>query len=95
MFEIDLKPTAQQDLRRLKRFHARLISDAIERHLRCDPDRTSKTSIKKLRGKQSTTYRLRVGEFRVFYDVGEGAVEIVRILHKTETAEFYFPKGSQ
>jgi mRNA-degrading endonuclease RelE of RelBE toxin-antitoxin system len=91
MFDIVLKPEAEKDLRRLKRYHARQIMDAMDRHLRHEPDRTSSTTIKRLRGKQSTAYRLRVGEYRIFYDVHESSVQVARILHKEETAEFYLP----
>lgn len=63
--------------------------DAIERYLREEPERASQTSIKRLRGQQQTTFRLRVGDYRVFYDVVEDRVEIVQILHKSETESFY------
>jgi len=65
-----------------------VILDALETHLRHDPERVSRNRIKRLRGKQHATYRLRVAEYRVFYDVLEGQV-VVTILHKRETALFY------
>jgi len=76
-------------LREMKRFHAREVLDAVESHLRFEPERTSKSAIKRLRGRQQATYRLRVGEYRVFYDVEEERVTVLAILHKKETAAFY------
>ena len=35
------------------------------------------------------TYRLRAGDFRVFYDVEGQTVTIVAVLHKRDTATFY------
>jgi len=42
-----------------------------------------------LRGNQQSTYRLRVGEYRVFYDVSEGQVIASTVLHKRNTATLY------
>lgn len=66
-----------------------MIMDAIEAHLRYEPERTSRSRIQRLRGLQDATYRLRAGDFRVFYDVREGRVSVVAVLHKSETAAFY------
>jgi mRNA-degrading endonuclease RelE of RelBE toxin-antitoxin system len=89
MFEIELKSEALLSLRKMKSYHAKQILDAMESHLRVEPERTSKTTIKKLRGKQRTTFRLRAGDFRVFYDVVGTVVNVVAILHKDETPRFY------
>jgi mRNA-degrading endonuclease RelE of RelBE toxin-antitoxin system len=89
MFEIVIKPTAQRQLARLRRFHAISILDAIQLHLSHEPERTSRSRIKKLRGRQGATFRLRVGDYRVFYDVVDSVVTIVAVMHKAETARFY------
>jgi len=89
MFEIQLAKDAIRALRKMRPFYARQVLDAIERHLRLEPERTSARTIKKLRGKQRTTYRLRAGEYRVFYDVEENLVRVSAILHKSETPAFY------
>ena len=65
------------------------ILDAMEAHLRHEPDRVSRSRIKRLRGSRTATYRLRVREYRVFYDVAEAEVVVIAGLHKRETAEFY------
>ncbi|MBI3626371.1 MAG: type II toxin-antitoxin system RelE/ParE family toxin [Candidatus Rokubacteria bacterium] len=89
MFAIIFKGEAIRRLKKMKRFHAVAVLDAIERHLREEPEKTSRTSIKRLRGHQETTFRLRAGDYRIFYDVIEDRVEIVQILHKLETPSFY------
>ena len=65
------------------------IIDAIETHLQYEPERVSRSRVKRLRGKQGATYRLRVGEYRVFYDVVEDQVIVTAVLHKQETVGFY------
>jgi mRNA-degrading endonuclease RelE of RelBE toxin-antitoxin system len=92
MFRIEFKPQALTDLKRIKRHHAPAIVDATERHLAEEPERITRGSIRRLRGQQQTTFRLRVGEYRVFYDVREARVESVRIFHKAETRTFYKEK---
>jgi len=89
MFRIEFKPQAVRDLKKIKRYHATAIVEAIERHLAQEPERITRGSIRRLRGQQQTTFRLRAGEYRVFYDVQEERVEVVRILHKAETRGFY------
>lgn len=63
--------------------------ETIERHLGEEPEKISRTSIKRLRGQQQTVFRLRVGNYRVFYEAIEDRVEIVQILHKSQTPLFY------
>ena len=45
------------------------ILDAIERYLSDAPKRVSRRTIKKLEPPVLAEYRLRVGDYRVFYDV--------------------------
>jgi len=92
-YEIDLAPEAVQDLRRLKA-HARAeVKDALEKHLRHEPTRVSKSRIKRLRGLAHPQYRLRVGEIRVFYDIREHAVEVLAIVPKTEVSSWLEAMG--
>lgn len=64
------------------------VLDAIETHLRYEPEKTSKSRIKRLRDIQSPQYRLRVDNLRVFYDViytiDEGTVEILAVKEKSK-----------
>ena len=89
MFEIAVKPTALKQLQRLRRVDAVAILDALDRYLRQEPDRPTRSRIKRLRGQQGATYRLRVGEYRVFYDIGKSVVTVVAVVHKRDTAAFY------
>lgn len=87
-YEIVLAPEALQDLRRLRPKARSEVKDAIERHLRHRPEAISKARIKRLRGLSRPQYRLRIGDIRVFYDVGEGRVEILAIVPKASAAEW-------
>jgi mRNA-degrading endonuclease RelE of RelBE toxin-antitoxin system len=89
MFRIVVRPLAAGQIRRLRRIDAVAILDAIETHLRHEPDRLSRSRIKRLRGRQFLTYRLRVGNFRIFYDVGDDEVVIIAVLHKRDMSTFY------
>ena len=89
MFQIDVASEARERIRALRRVDAAAVLDAIETHLRFEPDRPSRSRIKRLRGAQDATFRLRVGDYRVFYDVAEGVVTVITVLHKRETPAFY------
>jgi mRNA interferase RelE/StbE len=89
MFRIVVRPHAAAQIRRVRRVDAVAILDAIETHLRHEPERLSRSRIKRLRGGKAATYRLRVGDYRVFYDVADAEVVVIAVLHKRETAEFY------
>jgi mRNA interferase RelE/StbE len=81
---IVLAPEAARQLRALSAYARSQVRDAIERHLRHEPEKTSKSRIKRLRGISQPQYRLRVGEIRVYYDVTQNAVGILAILTKAE-----------
>ena len=85
-FGIVLAPSAVRDLRGLGAGIRSRVRDAIERHLRHEPKRVSKSRIKRLRGLERPQYRLRVDEIRVFYDVTEGTVEVLAIVSKDQAA---------
>lgn len=81
-YEIVLAPEAADDLRALDARHRANVADALERHLRHEPLKVSRSRIKRLRGLRRPQYRLRVDEYRVFYDVVEMTVQILAIVHK-------------
>lgn len=85
-YEVVLAPAAAATFRALSAYHRAEVRDALERHLRHEPTRVSKSRIKRLRGLSQPQYRLRVGEVRVFYDVTREAVEILAIVTKDEAA---------
>jgi mRNA interferase RelE/StbE len=87
-FAIVLAPEAVEDLGRLKASVRAAVKAALETHLRHEPQRTSRSRIKRLRGLSRPQYRLRVGDIRVFYDVSDGVVEVLAIVPKSETASW-------
>jgi mRNA interferase RelE/StbE len=86
-----LKRSAIADLDALRKFDATQIADAMEMHLRNNPTRESKSRIKRLRGISNPDYRLRAGDYRIFYVVDEVArrVEVLRVMHKDQTLRYY------
>ena len=93
-FEVVLAPEAVEDLRGLKANRRAEVREAIETHLRHEPEKTSRSRIKRLRGVSKPQYRLRVGEIRVFYDVSEGVVEVLAIVAKSEAETWLTRFGS-
>ena len=84
-FDIILAPEAIADLKRLKGNVRGVVRDALETHLRHEPEKTSRSRIKRLRGLSRPQYRLRVDECRVYYDVMYGTVEVLAIVPESET----------
>jgi mRNA-degrading endonuclease RelE of RelBE toxin-antitoxin system len=83
-FAVILAPEAIEDLRRLPANIRTTVRDALETHLRHEPDKTSRSRIKRLRGLVRPRYRLRVGDVRVFYDVSGTTVQILAVVPKSE-----------
>ena len=94
VYDIEFAREAEADLDAIKPFHRNRILDGIESQLTKAPMQTSRSRIKRLRSVESPAYRLRVGEFRVFYDVdvSERTVTILRVLSK-EQALLYLEGG--
>jgi len=90
-YTIILKRSAIADLDALRKYDATQIANAMERHLQHDPTKESKSRIKRLRGISNPDYRLRVGDYRVFYMVDEDArqVDVLRVMHKDQTLTYY------
>jgi mRNA-degrading endonuclease RelE of RelBE toxin-antitoxin system len=87
-FAIVLAPEAVEDLSRLKATVRSAVKAALETHLRQEPQKTSRSRIKRLRGLSRPQYRLRVGGVRVFYDVVDGVVEVLAVVPKSETTSW-------
>lgn len=87
-FEVELAPEAVQDFRRLKAGVRARVREAMETHLRHEPARTSRGHIKRLRGISRPPYRIRVDDVRIFYDVGDGVVEVLAIVEKSRASEW-------
>jgi mRNA interferase RelE/StbE len=93
-FDIILAPEAVDDLKRLKAHVRSALRAALERHLRHEPAKTSRSRIKRLRGLRRPQYRLRVDDIRVFYDVSGTTVEISAIVSKSEAESWLAQFGS-
>jgi mRNA interferase RelE/StbE len=83
-FEIELAPEAVEDLKGLKANVRSEVRMAIDRHLRHEPRKLSRSRIKRLRGLSRPRFRLRIGEVRVFHDVSDRTVEVLAIVVKSE-----------
>lgn len=92
-YEIILSPEAVEDLRQLKAHLRAVVRDTIEKHLRYEPAKVSKSRIKRLRGMIRPQYQLRVGEVRIFYDISEEAVEILAIVPKSAAESWLKKEG--
>lgn len=90
-FAIVLAPQAVEDLKALKANIRAEVRTALETHLRHEPEKASRSRIKRLRGVRRPQYRLSVGEVRVFYDISGATVEILAIVAKSE-AESWLAK---
>ena len=87
-YEIIFSPEAITDFKGLKANERSTVRDTIEKHLRFEPTKESKSRIKKLRGISRPQYRLRIDEIRVFYDIHGDRVEILAIIKKSQAIEW-------
>ncbi|MEL6136222.1 MAG: type II toxin-antitoxin system RelE/ParE family toxin [Cyanobacteria bacterium J06628_6] len=91
-FEIAFAPEALEDLAGLRAADRAKVLDAIEVHLSYEPEKISKSRIKRLRELDHSQYRLRVDDIRVFYDViytvDAGSVEILAIKSKADSIKW-------
>ena len=94
-YEILFAPEAVQDFKRLSARDRSTVKEAIEKHLRYEPQKISKSRIKKLQGMSRPQYRLRVDEIRVFYDVAETTVQVLAIIPKSKAAEWLEEMGEK
>jgi mRNA interferase RelE/StbE len=91
-YEIIFAPEAEEDLLALRANERSEVLDAIETHLRYEPEKISKSRIKRLEGLEWPQYRLRIGDIRAFYDVfylrEGGVVEVLAIREKHEAMKW-------
>jgi len=87
-YQVVFTKEAAADLVGIKKYYARQITDRIEKVLLHRAEDVTRSSVKKLRGFESL-YRLRVGGYRVFYQVKSDEVTILRVLSKEKEEEFY------
>jgi mRNA-degrading endonuclease RelE of RelBE toxin-antitoxin system len=86
--KIIFAPDAEEALRKIRAYDRVAVLEAIERHLRFEPTKTTKSRIKALRSVSHPQYRLRIGDLRAFYDVSPGQVEVVAVVAKEGAADW-------
>ena len=75
-FDIQFSPSARRHLQPLRKRDQQIILDTTERQLRHQPDVPSRNR-KRLAENPLAPWELRVGDFRVFYDVDREALVVV------------------
>lgn len=82
MYSIRYEEATEEELRKLRRFDARRILAEVDEQLKTEPAAPSRRR-KMLTGlippwdQVRPVWQLRVGEFRVFYDVDEEKCEVI------------------
>jgi len=74
-FQIEFTPDAVDDVRSFRKHEQRQIIEAVERQLAHLPIEETRNR-KKLRPNELAEWELRIGKFRVFYDVDTGAKRV-------------------
>jgi mRNA-degrading endonuclease RelE of RelBE toxin-antitoxin system len=92
-YEIQLFPDAVDDLRSLKANIRARILDGIELYLRYEPDKVSKSRIKRLNGLTRPQYRLRVDDYRIYYDITGNIVGIIALVSKKSSISWLEREG--
>ena len=87
-YEVSYSDVSVEQLKNLRAVDRTAILTQVERVLMVNPTMESKARVKQLRQPAPTQFRLRVGEFRVFYDVELETVQIVQILSKAEAISY-------
>jgi mRNA-degrading endonuclease RelE of RelBE toxin-antitoxin system len=88
-YRVRIVEDADAELRAVPVFYRRQIAQTIAELLGTEPERESRSRIKRLVQPASSVYRLRVDDYRVFYDVEGDLVTVLHVRHKDETQELY------
>ena len=81
-YDIVFTDTAKKHYHKLKGRSRAIIKAGIEEHLRHQPEKVSKSRIKRLRGINHPGCRLRIDKYRIFYDIDNKIVVIIAIVPK-------------
>ncbi len=92
-FNIKRKQAVVKDLRQIDGSEQKKIFSAIVKYLENIPDEPHGTRIKKMEHLEQPQYRLRVGDYRVFYDVENQDVIVLGIVHKKKTEKWLRSNG--
>lgn len=94
MFKITITRTALDDLRELRKPDQERIRDAIDSQLPHEPSQETRNR-KRLRPNPLADWELRVGIFRVFYDIDEAATEVRIIAIGRKRGNQLFVRGEE
>ena len=92
-FSIEVSPHAERDLAKLPSAIARLILEELRARLSTEPIREIKTRVKRLIGFSPPLYRLRVGDYRVYYRVTLQLVVIHSVFHNKDSDRWLKRQG--
>jgi mRNA-degrading endonuclease RelE of RelBE toxin-antitoxin system len=84
-YSIEVSTHAEREISKLPHAIARLILEEIRARLSTNPIRETKTRIKRLTGFSPPLYRLRVGDYRIYYRIAPPRVVILGIFHKKDS----------
>ena len=89
-YTVVFTPEANSELLHLRAVDRVTIADHCGRFLSSQPTLTSRSRIKRLREGTFPPYRLRVGDFRVYYDVETGGNRVVvyGVVTKSQSEEW-------
>lgn len=79
MTEIEWTETALEDMAALDKGIARRVKQAVERFTD-----TGAGNVKRLQGIDPPEYRLRVGDYRVRFHLGDETVQVLRVRNRRE-----------
>ncbi len=87
-FKVIFSPQALREIEGLETDTALQLAKDIKAYLETSPLPIGKRRIKKLTGYNHPLYRLRSGDFRVYYRILPDSVVILAITHKKESEKF-------
>ena len=93
-YEIILSLDAKNSLQKLKGNLRSIIRNGIIEYLSFEPEKVSKSRIKRLKGIEKPQFRLRIDDIRIYYDVNEVTVEILAIVTKELASEWLERHGN-
>ena len=87
-FEVGLVPSAVEDLHHFEAHEERIIVEGIREFLEVDADKENKRR-KQLRANPLAPWELRVGDYRIFYEIRAGSVvEVLAVGRKVHNELF-------
>ena len=84
-FKVILSPSVEKEIENLETVDAIQLAKDIKLYLEISPLPFGKTRIKKLTGFEPTLYRMRSGDFRIYYRIVSNEVIILAITNKKDS----------